>query len=119
MRPPSFFYILCDKQSYLTLFSDGVGCLAGHTQEVGGLGVQVRQVCAGLAHRDAFFVHEALAFVAHQEAVPVGVVHNAVESVQAVGRPGPAHFSRGGRDVVDYDAHNATLLLELLYDALV
>lgn len=101
----------------LTLLSDRVGCLAGHTQEVGGLRVKVGQVRAGLAHRDALFVHEAFPFVSHEEAVPVGVVHDAVESVQAVRRPGPAHFSRGGRDVVDYDAHNA-MLLELLCNGL-
>lgn len=102
---------MMNKWTYLTLLSNGIGRLAGHTQEVCGLGVQVGQVRARLTDRDALLVHEALPFVAHQQAVPVGVVHDAVESVQAVRRPGPAHFGRGGRDVVDYDSHNATLLL--------
>lgn len=41
-------------------------------------------MCAGLTDRDAFLMHEALALVAHQQAIPVGVIHDTVEGVQAV-----------------------------------
>lgn len=66
---------------------------------------------AGLADWDSILVHEAFAFVAHREAVPVGVVHDAVEGVQAGGRWRPVHSGSGGGDVVDCDSHDAPLAL--------
>lgn len=94
---------------HLALVPHRVGRLTGHTQEVGGLREEVGQVRAGLTDGDALLVHEALALVAHQQAVPVGVVHDAVEGVQAVGGRGPAHSGRGGGDVVHHNSHDARL----------
>lgn len=94
---------------HLALVAHRVGRLTGHTQEVGGLREEVGQVRAGLTDGDALLVHEALALVAHQQAVPVGVIHDAVEGVQAAGGRGPAHSGRGGGDVVHHNSHDARL----------
>lgn len=85
------FAVIAQSAEHLALVAHWVGCLTCHTQEVGGLGEEVGQVCAGLTDGNAFLVHETLALVAHQEAVPVGVVHDAVEGVQAAGGGRPAH----------------------------
>lgn len=85
------FAAIAQSAEHLALVPHRIGCLTRHTQEVGGLGEEVGQVRAGLTDGDSFLVHEALALVAHQEAVPVGVVHDAVEGVQAAGGRRPAH----------------------------
>lgn len=79
------FAIVAQSVEHLALVPHWVGCLTCHTQEIGGLGEEVGQVCSGLTNRNTFLVHETLAFIAHQEAVPVWVIHDAVEGVQAVG----------------------------------
>lgn len=76
---------------HLALPPGRIGCLTRHTQEVGGLGEEVAQVHVGLSDRDAGLVHETLALVAHQQAVPVGVIHDAIEGVYAARGRGPAH----------------------------
>lgn len=101
------FAVIAQSAEHLALVPHRVGCLTRHAQEVGGLREEVGQVCAGLADGDAFLVHEALALVAHQEAVPVWIIHDAVEGVQAAGGRRPAHSSRGGGDVVDHNSHDA------------
>lgn len=85
------FAVVAQSAEHLALVPHWVGCLTCHTQEVGGLGEEVGQARAGLTDRNALLVHETLALVAHQEAVPVGVVHDAVEGVQAAGGRRPAH----------------------------
>lgn len=85
------FTALTQSAEHLALVPHRIGSLTRHTQEVGGLGEKVGQVCAGLTDRDAFLVHETLALVAHEQAVPVGVVHDTVEGVQAAGGRRPAH----------------------------
>lgn len=95
-RPVVALAALARRAEHLALLPDGVGGLARHAQEVGGLGQQVAQVGGGLADGDALLVLEALALVAHDEAVPVGVVHDAVEGVQAGRGGGPRHPGRGG-----------------------
>lgn len=104
-RPVATFAALAQRAEHLALLPHRVGRLARHAQEVGGLGQEVGQVRAGPADGDALLVHEALALVAHEQAVPVGVVHDAVEGVQAAGGRRPAHPGRGGGDVVDHDPH--------------
>lgn len=90
-RPVVAFAVLAWGAEHLTLFPDRIGGLARHAQEVGCLGEEVAQVGAGLADGDALLVLKALALVAHDEAVPVGVVHDAVEGVQTGGGGGPVH----------------------------
>lgn len=85
------FAVMAQSVENLTLVPHWIGCLTRHTQEVGGLGEEVDQVGAGLTDGNALLVHEALALVAHEEAVPVWVVHDAVEGVQAAGRRRPTH----------------------------
>lgn len=85
------FAVVAQSAEHLALVPHRIGRLARHTQEVGSLGEQVSQVCVGLTDGDSLLVHETLAFVAHQEAVPVWVIHDAVESVEAAGRRRPAH----------------------------
>lgn len=85
------FAAVTRSAEHLALVPHRIGCLTRHTQEVGGLGEKVGQVRAGLTDGDAFLVHEALALVAHQQAVPVWVVHDAVEGVEAAGGRWPAH----------------------------
>ena len=101
--------VIAQSAEHLALLPHRIGRLTRHTQEVGGLWEEVGQECGGLTDRDAFLVHETLALVAHQEAVPVRVVHDAVERVQAFGKRRPAHFGWGGGDVVDYNHHDARL----------
>lgn len=98
---------LAQSAEHLALVLHRIGRLTRHAEEVGGLREQVTYVCAGLADGDSVLVHEALAFVAHHQAVPVWVVHDAVEGVQAGGRRGPVHSGCGGGDVVDCDSHDA------------
>lgn len=109
-RPLVAVAALAGRAEHLALVPHRVGRLARHAEEVGGLRLQVAQVHAGLADGDALFVLEALALVAHEQAVPVGVVHDAVEGVQAARRRGPAHPGRGGGDVVHHHSHDARLL---------
>lgn len=85
------FAAVTQRAEHLALVPHRIGCLTRHTQEVGGLGEEVGQVCAGLTDGDSFLVHETLALVAHQQAVPVWVIHDAVEGVQAAGGRWPAH----------------------------
>lgn len=85
------FTAVAQSAKHLALIPHRIRRLARHTQEVGGLGEEVGQVRAGLTDGDAFLVHETLALVAHQQAVPVRVVHDAVEGVQAAGGRRPAH----------------------------
>lgn len=110
---------LGQSAEHLALVPNRIGSLTCHAQEVGGLRQEVGQVRAGLTDGDAFLVHESLALVAHQQAVPVGVVHDAVEGVQAAGRRRPAHSGRGGGDIVDRNPHDVCvsvcLLLEVCY----
>lgn len=106
-RPAATFAVLAQSAEHLTLVPHGVRRLARHAQEVGRLGEEVGEVRAGVADGDALLVHEALALVAHQDAVPVGVVHDAVEAVPAAGGRGPAHPGRGAGDVVDRHSHVA------------
>lgn len=82
---------LTQSAEHLALVSYRVGGLTRHTHEVGGLGEEVADVSGGLTDGDALFIRETFALVAHEEAVPVGVVHDAVEGVQAAGRCRPAH----------------------------
>lgn len=99
--------VLTQGVEHLTLVPHRIGSLTRHAQEVGGLGDQVGQVRAGLADRDALLVLETPALVAHQQAVPVRVVHDAVEGVQAPGGRRPAHSGGVGGNVEDRDAHDA------------
>lgn len=99
------FAVFAQSAEHLALVPHRVGRLARHAQEIGCLGEEVGQVCARVADGDALFVHEALAFVAHQDAVPVGIIHDAVEGVHAAGDRRPADSGRGGGDVVDGDSH--------------
>lgn len=85
------FAVIAQSAEHLALVPHRIGCLTRHTQEVGGLGEEVGEVCAGLTDRNAFLVHETLALVAHQQAVPVWIVHDAVEGVQTAGGRRPAH----------------------------
>lgn len=89
--PVMTFAAVTRSAEHLALVPHRIGRLTRHTQEVGGLGEEVCQVRAGLTDGDAFLVHEALALVAHEQAVPVWVVHDAVEGVQAAGGRRPAH----------------------------
>lgn len=84
-RPVVSLAAVTQSAEHLALFPHWIGGLARHAQEVGGLGEKVGQVRAGLTDGDALLMHEALALVAHQQAVPVGVVHDAVEGIQATG----------------------------------
>lgn len=102
--------VIAQSAEHLALLPHRIGRLTRHTQEVGGLREEVGQERGGLTDGDAFLVHETLALVAHQQAVPVWVVHDAVEGVQAFGGRWPAHFGRGGGDVVDHNHHDARLL---------
>lgn len=101
------FAALAQGAEHLALLPHRVRRLTRHTQEIRRLGEEVGEVCARVADGDAFFVHEALALEAHQDAVPVWIVHDAVEGVQAPGGRGPTHSGRGGGDVVDCDSHVA------------
>lgn len=103
--PVVTFVTLGQSAEHLALLPNRIGGLTCHAQEVGGLREEVGQVCAGLTDRDAFLVHESFALVAHQQAVPVGVVHDAVEGVQAAGGRRPAHSGRSGGDIVHRDHH--------------
>lgn len=107
------FAAFAQSAEHLALVPHRVGRLARHAQEIGCLGEEVGQVCARVADGDALFMHEALAFVAHQDAVPVGVVHDAVEGVHAARDRRPADSGRGGGDVVHRDSHVAGSRLPL------
>lgn len=107
------FAVLAQSAEHLALVPHWVSCLTGHTQEVCCLGEEVGEVCAGVTDGDAFFVHETLAFVAHQDAVPVWIIHDAVEGVYAAGDRRPADSGRAGGDVVDRDSHVAASRLPL------
>lgn len=107
------FAVFAQSAEHLALVPHRVGRLARHAQEIGCLGEEVGQVGAGVADGDALFVHEALAFVAHQDAVPVGIIHDAVEGVHAAGDRRPADSGCGGGDVVDRDSHVALSRLPL------
>ena len=96
---------LVQRVEDLALLARGFGRLARHAQDVGGLRAQVAQEGAGLADGHAVLPQEAFARVAHQQAVPVGVVHDAVEGVQAAGRRGPVDRGGCGRDVLHSDGH--------------
>lgn len=109
--PVVSFAAVTQSAEHLALVAHRIGCLTCHAQEVGSLGEEVGQVRAGLTDRDAFLMHETLALVAHEQAVPVWVVHDAVEGVQAAGGRWPAHSGRGGRDVVHLNPHDARLFL--------
>lgn len=82
---------LTQSAEHFALLPHRIGGLTRHAQEVCGQGEQVGQVRAGLTDGDALFVFEAFALVAHDQAVPVGVVHDAVEGVPADGGRRPAH----------------------------
>lgn len=69
----------------------------------------------GLADGDALLMSETLALIAHDQAVPVWVIHDTVEGVAAGRGRRPAHSGRGGGDVVDYDSHDARLLLSVCF----
>lgn len=101
------FAALAQSAEHLALLPHRVRRLTRHTQEIRRLGEEIGEVRAGVTDGDAFFVHEALAFEAHQDAVPVGIVHDAVEGVPAPGGRRPTHSGRGGGDVVDCDPHVA------------
>lgn len=90
-RPVVALAALALSAEHLALVPHRVGRLARHAQEVGGLREQVGQVRAGLADGDALLVLEAFPSEAHEQTVPVGVVHDAVEGVQAGGGGWPAH----------------------------
>lgn len=105
--PVATFAACAQSAEHLALLPHRVGCLARHTQKVGCARQEVGKVRAGVADGDAIFVREALAFVAHQDAVPVGIVHDAVEGVHAAGDRRPAHSGRAAGDVVDGDSHAA------------
>lgn len=99
------FAAVAQSAEHLALFPHRIGSLTRHTQEVGSLREEIGQVCAGLTDRDTILIHEAFALVAHEQAVPVGVVHDAVEGVNAGGGGWPAHPGWGGGDVVDCNHH--------------
>lgn len=103
--------VIAQSAEHLALLPHRIGRLTRHTQEVGGLWEEVGQERGGLTDGDAFLVHETLALVAHQQAVPVWVVHDAVEGVQAFGGRWPAHFGWGSGDVVDHNHHDARLFV--------
>lgn len=107
------FAVFAQSAEHLALVAHWVRCLTCHTQEIRCLGEEVGEVCARVTDGDAFFVHEALAFVARQDAVPVWIVHDAVEGVHAAGDRRPADSGRGGGDVVDRDSHVAGSRLPL------
>lgn len=107
------FAVFAQGAEHLALVPHWVGCLTRHTQEIRRLGEEVGEVCARVTDGDAFFMHETLAFVAHQDAVPVWIIHDAVEGVHAAGDRRPADSGRGGGDVVDRDSHAAGSRLPL------
>lgn len=90
-RPVVALAALALSAEHLALVPHRVGRLARHTQKVGGLGEEVGQVRTGLTDGDALLVLEAFPSEAHEQTVPVGVIHDAVKCVQAGGRCRPTH----------------------------
>lgn len=72
-------------------------------------------MCAGLTDGDALLMGEALALIAHDQTVPVWVIHDTVEGVATAGGWRPAHSGRSGGDVVDDNPHDARLLLSVCF----
>lgn len=112
-RPVMALAVLALSTEHLALVPHRIGRLTCHAQKVGGLGEEVGQVRAGLTDRDALLMVEAFPSEAHEQTIPVGVIHDTVKRVQAGGRWRPAHPGWGGRDVVDRYAHYKKLTVRM------
>lgn len=99
------FAVVRQGAEHLALVPDWISGLTRDAQEVGSLWQQVSQVCARLADRNSLFMLEAFSFESHEQAVPVGVVHDAVKGVPAARVRGPADSGRGAGDVVHCYCH--------------
>lgn len=89
----------------LALLSGGICRLAGDAEDVCGLRTKVAQTGRSLAHGNPVLAQKTLACITHQKAVPVRVIHDAVERVHAAWRRRPADDGRGGGDVLNGDSH--------------